>query len=185
MNPICLVIPPSPFLLDERVFMSLGILRVAAVLEKEGHAVSVLDLSGIENYLEVVEDYCAKTPSGTFCLTATTPQMPSAAQIARTIREHYGYNQSCSLVLGGPHPTLTYAACRKEYDVYARGGPKPSSRAARAFENLKDLFNFVVVGDGERGIMEVVNWPTLVPHFHLIDADDPKKKFISNEQFLG
>ena len=29
---ICLIIPPSPFLLDERVFMSLGILKIAAVL---------------------------------------------------------------------------------------------------------------------------------------------------------
>ena len=32
-GPICLVILPSPFLLDERVFMSLGILKVAAILE--------------------------------------------------------------------------------------------------------------------------------------------------------
>jgi len=29
MADICLVIPPSLFLLDERVFMSLGILRVS------------------------------------------------------------------------------------------------------------------------------------------------------------
>ena len=34
---ICLVIPPSLFLLDDRVFMSLGILRVAAVLEDDVH----------------------------------------------------------------------------------------------------------------------------------------------------
>ena len=31
-----LIIPPSPFLLDERVFVSLGILRVAASLEAQG-----------------------------------------------------------------------------------------------------------------------------------------------------
>ena len=31
---ICLVTPPSIFLLDERVFMTLGILKIAAVLEK-------------------------------------------------------------------------------------------------------------------------------------------------------
>ena len=34
MRPVTLIIPPSPFLLDERVFLSLGILRVAAVLEQ-------------------------------------------------------------------------------------------------------------------------------------------------------
>ena len=56
MMPVCLVIPPSVFLLDKRVFVSLGVLRVAAVLERAGHAVEVLDLSGIENYLDAVED---------------------------------------------------------------------------------------------------------------------------------
>jgi anaerobic magnesium-protoporphyrin IX monomethyl ester cyclase len=44
------MIPPSLFLLDERVFMSLGILKVAAVLEREGITVELLDLSGVKNY---------------------------------------------------------------------------------------------------------------------------------------
>lgn len=34
--------------------MSLGILKVAAVLEKAAHPVEVLDLSGIQEYSEVV-----------------------------------------------------------------------------------------------------------------------------------
>lgn len=46
---VALMIPPSAFLLDERVFVSLGILKVAAVLERHGHKVSVLDLSGVAN----------------------------------------------------------------------------------------------------------------------------------------
>ena len=49
-DPICLVIPPSPFLLDQRVFMSLGVLKVAAALEQQGYTVEVVDLSGIDNY---------------------------------------------------------------------------------------------------------------------------------------
>ncbi len=32
---ICLIIPPSPFLLDERVFVQLGILKIASVLEQK------------------------------------------------------------------------------------------------------------------------------------------------------
>ena len=59
-EPVCMVIPPSVFLLDERVFMSLGILKVAAVLDRAGYAVEVLDLAGIENFLEVVE--CTVAP---------------------------------------------------------------------------------------------------------------------------
>ena len=53
---ICLIMSPSPFLLDERVYMSLGILTVAAVLEQKGYAVDMLDLSGISNYLDAIEN---------------------------------------------------------------------------------------------------------------------------------
>ena len=55
--PVCLIIPPSVFLLDERVFPSLGILKVAAALEQAGYPVTVLDLSGVDNFTEIVTSY--------------------------------------------------------------------------------------------------------------------------------
>ena len=58
MKKICLITPPSPFLLDERVFMHIGILKVASSLEQKGYNVDFLDLSGIDNYSTVIEDYC-------------------------------------------------------------------------------------------------------------------------------
>jgi anaerobic magnesium-protoporphyrin IX monomethyl ester cyclase len=84
---ICLVIPPSLFLLDERVFMTLGILKVAAVLEQAGFYVELLDLSGVENYEEVVEDHARSGSVSCYGLTATTPQMPAATKILRTLRQ--------------------------------------------------------------------------------------------------
>ena len=48
---VCLITPPSAFLLDERVFVSLGVLKVAASLEAGGCRVNLLDLSGVENFL--------------------------------------------------------------------------------------------------------------------------------------
>jgi hypothetical protein len=54
---ICLITPPSPFLLDERVFMHIGILKVASALEQRGYKVDFLDLSGVNNYLNVLDDY--------------------------------------------------------------------------------------------------------------------------------
>ena len=63
MNPeqalptICLITPPSIFLLDERVFVNLGILKIAAVLERAGYPVEMLDLSGIENYQDAVRHH--------------------------------------------------------------------------------------------------------------------------------
>lgn len=169
-GPVCLIIPPSPFLLDERVFMSLGILRVAAVLEGAGYAVEVLDLSGIENYLEVVDDYCrGGGEASVFCVTATTPQMPSAAEIgARITLVH----PNPKLVLGGPHPTLTYAAVKKEK------GRGVVGRAHRAFSDLLEAFDVVVAGDGEQAIFGALQ-PGAVG---VVDADDMKSSlFLTNE----
>ena len=56
---ICLITPPSPFLLDERVFMHIGVIKIAAVLEEKGHQVDFIDLSAVKNYIEVVDDYLA------------------------------------------------------------------------------------------------------------------------------
>lgn len=166
MTPICLIIPPSPFLLDERVFMSLGILRVAAVLENASYEVEVLDLSGIENYLEVVEEYCCRTDADTFCLTATTPQMPNAAKIANRITLCHPRPK---LIIGGPHPTLVHAAVKKG-----------SERAVRALEELKSVFDVIVAGDGERSIFEALR-----AFSGVVDGDDPKTSLFLDNQALN
>lgn len=144
--------------------MSLGILRIAAVLEQSGKDVDVLDLSGIENYLDVIDDYNRRHMTETFCITATTPQMPSAAEIANRIKQsQYG----TKLILGGPHATLTYAAVKKG-----------STRAQRALYELKSIFDVVVAGDGERSIFRALEKSCE----RLIDADDPKTDlFLTNK----
>ena len=156
--------------------MSLGILRVAAVLEQAGHEVEVLDLSGIENYLEAVEDYIRKTDAETFCLTATTPQMPSAARIADQVRTAC---PKAKLIIGGPHPTLVWAALKKEVQKGLGG----TGRACRAGMKIQSLFDVMVSGDGEQAIFEAIRkeigttWKNFV-----VDADDPKSSlFLTNE----
>lgn len=57
---VCLIIPPSPFLLDERVFVQLGILKIASVLEQHNYTVDMIDLSGVENYTDVLKDYAKR-----------------------------------------------------------------------------------------------------------------------------
>src|SRR5207253_1170219 len=136
---ICLVIPPSIFLLDERVFMTLGILKVAAVLEQAGVNVDMLDLSGVENYEEVVRDYVKTSTNTCFGLTATTPQMPAATKIYHVIRVQ---KPRARIILGGPHVTLIHAA----YKFEQKGGRK--ARAITAYQPLEEMFDVVVVGDG-------------------------------------
>lgn len=170
MNPICFVIPPSPFLLDERVFMSLGVLKIAAVLEQQGIPVEVLDLSGIENFEEALKFHARQTRATIFGFTATTPQMPQAARLAGVLKQA---RPSAKTIIGGPHPTLTYAAVKKERTrgVYGRG--------QRALRQICDAFDVVVCGDGEDAIFEAIK--DTAPA--IIDADDPKSPlFLTNKR---
>ncbi|MBC8166825.1 MAG: B12-binding domain-containing radical SAM protein [Bryobacteraceae bacterium] len=166
---ICLVIPPSPFLLDERVFASLGILKVAAILEKD-YNVSVLDLSGVENYLDAVRD-CPDADF--FGITATTPQMPAAMEIGRTL--HRG--RSARTILGGPHVTLVHAAAREEAKQRRVNG-----RSTQALATLADAFDVLVPGDGEKAIFLALQ-PDAAK---IIDGDDPAGGlFLSHDDFTA
>lgn len=156
-----MITPPSAFLLDERVFLSLGILKVAAVLEKAGHRVEFLDLSGVENFLDVVDTHMRATPSKIAAITTTTPQMPAAARIAERIRT---LRPDVRLIVGGPHVTLVHAAVKLERKA-ARIG-----RAHRAIAQLESAFDVLVSGDGEAAVFEAIadDAPKLV------DGDEPK-----------
>lgn len=143
---VCLVTPPSDFLLDQRVFVSLGILKIGAVLEQAGIQVDHLDLTGVANYEEAARDY---SEASIFAITATTPQIPAAIRIRKVLKG--------KVILGGPHPTLVNAAVK-------RG----NNRAKAALEFLTQNFDTVVTGDGERAIFRAIE------ENGLIDADDPK-----------
>ena len=168
MKPVCLVIPPSIFLLDERVFMSLGILRVAAVLERRGVPVEMLDVSGIVNYPEAIRTFAQSTNTDVFGLTATTPQMPAISQIVDAIRS---VKPAAKIILGGPHITLVNAAAKKEVKEGRNG------RAIAALKECSEIFDVLVAGDGEDAI-----FLAMAPDApKLIDADDPKSAlFLTN-----
>ena len=168
---ICLITPPSIFLLDERVFMTLGILKVAAVLEQAGVEVDMLDLSGVENYEELVRDYVHAHATSCYGLTATTPQMPAATKIYRTIRDT---KPDARIILGGPHVTLIHAA----YKYEIKGGRL--GRATSAYRLLEEMFDVMVVGDGELAVFEALG--TSPPK--LVDGDDPKTDYFLTNQKL-
>ena len=170
--PVCLIIPPSVFLLDERVFMTLGILRLAAVLEKANVAVEVVDLSGVENFVEAIEFHAKNTTTTIFGITSTTPQMPAATRIGEALRRT---RPDARLIIGGPHPTLVNAAYKKEV---AHNKP---GRATTAFNNLCQLFDVVVAGDGEEAIFLALE--DKAPK--LIDADTPKSPLFLNNKKLN
>jgi anaerobic magnesium-protoporphyrin IX monomethyl ester cyclase len=170
---VTLVIPPSPFLLDERVFVSLGVLRVAAALEMRGIKVGLLDLSGVSNYLEVVHLHVTESSPEWIGITCTTPQLPSAVKIAQRIREAA---PDLRIVLGGPHVTLTYSALKIEH---AKLGVI-DGRAAKSAKVLEDIFDVMVSGDGEFASLELFEKDCP----RVIDGDDNKGElFMSNSQY--
>ena len=148
--------------------MNLGILKVAASLESAGYPVEMIDLSGVENYLDAVSDQAAQSEANVFGLTATTPQLPSATQIVNSIR---AVRPDARIILGGPHITLVNAARKRELKLGNIG------RAHTAFAQLQSLFDVLVAGDGEDAIFQAVadGAPPLV------DADDTKSPlFLTN-----
>ncbi|MBI3307219.1 MAG: B12-binding domain-containing radical SAM protein [Candidatus Omnitrophica bacterium] len=168
---ICLITPPSIFLLDERVFVNLGILKIAAVLEKTGYPVEMVDLSGIQNFEEAIRDHARTSPALIFGVTSTTPQMPATAKIAKAIRQ---IQPQARLILGGPHVTLVHSAYKKE-SIEGRNG-----RATRAMQSLHELFDVLVVGDGEEAILSAISEnPSST-----VDANDRYSSFFLNNQKL-
>lgn len=166
---VCLINPPSVFLLDERVFMSLGILKIAASLEEKGYSVDLIDLSGIDNYEAVVRDYINYEETIIFGLTGTTPQMPAATNIAKTIRSARPHAR---IILGGPHVTLVSAAYKREQKLQI------VQRATVALNRLQNIYDVLVYGDGDKAIFDAIK--DTAPQ--VIDGDDPKSPyFLSNE----
>lgn len=168
---VLLITPPSIFLMDERVFVSLGILKVAAMLRKHGVPVQHLDLSGVQNYTDVVKDYLPNCGVHHIGITTTTPQLPACVNVIEAIKE---VRPDARLILGGPHVTLTHSAYKLE---------KKQGRVARAhtaFEHLSDLVDVLVTGDGEFAVFKALTEdPPLV-----VDGDDPKQGyFMSNSVY--
>ncbi|RJQ46507.1 MAG: radical SAM protein [Gaiellales bacterium] len=104
------------------IIPSLGLGYLAAIAEREGHQVRVLDCAMVpgENAVAITARTFAPDVIG---LTATTPSMPSVLETARAAREAA---PGASVIVGGPHPTAMPAATA-----------------------VHDEFDFVVVGEGE------------------------------------
>lgn len=161
---VCLITPPSVFLLDERVFVNLGILKVAAVLEQAGYDLEMLDLSGVHDYADALRRHLLSSSCRTFGITGTTPQMPEVIGIARTIRSVL---PGAKIILGGPHVTLIHTSAKKEQCRSICG------RATKAFDSLKSDFDVLVCGDGEKAIFEALR-PNAAK---LVDANDHHSPF--------
>lgn len=167
---VCLIIPPSPFLMDEHVFPFLGPLKVGAVLKKEEWPVQMIDLAGKTDFAQEIEAKVSQSKSRHFGITATTPQFPAAVRISKAIRK---VRKDAKIIIGGTHATLVVTG-KKIEKRHGRIG-----RAESAYRQLEENFDTIVSGDGE----ETIFLATADNASKLIDADDRQSElFLTSEQ---
>ena len=94
---VALLNPPSPFLIDQKVFSNTGIVRVATHLNRE-HDVRIFDFSGDDNYVEnageIANDF------DVYIFSSTSPQFPYTYQMFKQIKQN---NPFARTVIGGAH----------------------------------------------------------------------------------
>ena len=159
---VLLTIPPAPFLIDDKSLPFLGILSVATVLKHNNINVSVLDLSGMKDYVDVLGTYLKENDVDVVGFTVNTPQLPYVINMVRIVPEHI------TTLAGGPHITSCYSAIKHVQN----------SRILKNVKDLEDNFDHLFVGDGEISILEFLSGRITSK---VIDADSSDALFLTNE----
>ena len=159
-----LIIPPSKFLIDEKVFPFLGILKVGESLKRNNIGVSCIDLSGIDKWQDVIKKSLDNVD--VVGITSTTPQIPEVVKIGIYIKKNF---PKIKIIIGGSHVTMVYSSIKNG-----------SNRCIESFEYLKSLFDKIVIGYGELAIIEAIDENNKE---QIIDAESSKKIKFSNEVY--
>ena len=161
----------------------LGLAYLAAVLEREGHEVSVHDfgLRPDVSSLDQVKEVAGFDPQ-LVGITAMTNTYHAAVETAELVKEHVG----CPLVIGGPHATVFPERVTREtfvdYLVYGEGedtltelvcaleteGPYPSGRTLAAIRGLCYMRDGDVKCSPERPLIRDLDGLP-IPARHLFD----------------
>lgn len=125
---IALIHPYNPFLMNDKVFPSMGIVRVGTKLQQDGHEVQILDFAG-KDYREITKEAFNFDYYG---FTSTTPQFPYVMEIFNELKR---VNPNAKTILGGPHASALHKLrCNGITDI-----------------NINDLnaFDTIFAGEGE------------------------------------
>jgi len=151
----------------------MGLALIAAVLEKEGHQVTVVDANVLR--LQPEEVVYRVTDADVVGLTAMTPTVNTAASIAHYIKQT---NPNSTVILGGAHAILLpeeTLATIPEVDVIVRGeGEETIIDLLRALEHKQPLSKIqgisyrqdgkVISTDARSAIVDLDSLPFLAYH---------------------
>ncbi len=136
---ITLIVLPLPFLHDPKRNVPLGILYIAAALEKEHHSVFVADLRDIKP-----EHWLVNIPyADIYGISATSIEYYTALDIANKLKKERG---EITIVLGGVHATVTdEAEIDSIFNVVVKGqGETLIAQVVNDYinKNLKKVYKF-------------------------------------------
>lgn len=160
--------PPSEFLIDQRVFLSLGILSVATQLENKTN-VKFLDLSNESNYYSLITTFIKDNNLKIICLTATTPQIEIVYKFCKFIKAHF----NIKIILGGPHITLINSSKEK-------GTLDIKNICNEHINELLKYIDTIVIGDGEYAILEALS-----TNKQIINAEKDDNLFINYDEIVS
>ena len=96
---ILLINPPSPYLENDASYPPMGLMYVAAALEKLNHTVEILDLTVAKPWEKAIRDLSWDSVN-LIGITCVTPNVPMVAEVVRNLPEHI------PKMIGGAHPTF-------------------------------------------------------------------------------
>ena len=142
-----LINPPYPF--TEWPNMPLGLSYVAAVLEKEGFEVRVLDLLVSQYSEEKVNRCMAEFRPEVVGVTTVTMNYPASSNILKLCKR---FDENAITVIGGPHVTFCAEQTLREapwIDIVVRGQGEYTMLDIVNGKKLPDIAGIVFRSDGE------------------------------------
>lgn len=161
---VLLVLAPNPVLAEPLMQAPLGILYVAASLEKAGHQVEILDLRD----RKIAED--VYIPEADFYgFSATTPEYPFTLKMANYVKAIY---PNAKTIIGGSHPTHLPQTCLDEFDYVVVGDGEYAVNAIVEGKIPKGIVQFPPIMD-----LDTVPFPAR----HLL----PRERVFTEELYVG
>ncbi len=140
----------------------LGLCYMAAVLERDGHSVKILDCPA-NNYTKVdIKKYIEQFKPDVIGIAAITSLADITKELCLMIR---GIDKNITIILGGPHPTIMPHEVSKEMDADIILVEEADNIICDVLKNLEKYKQQRVVNAGKVKDLDSIPFPAL----HLLD----------------
>lgn len=149
MAKVLLLNPPSGFLIDQRVFLPLGLASLAAFATQQGNDITLIDLSDDKNYDQTVSNAVLRGNYDAVGISATSPQFHYTYNLLHQIRTT---KPGTKVIIGGAHASMLSSLRNTLKERFSKGGLNGVALDQRVREedvNFLRLEEFDVVAAGE------------------------------------